>query len=91
MGEGAFQASLHRPHLVCPPPSPCWLLPARLGWSWAGCGSCQDPKGMRMLSHKSDFQARASLVPELGKADLTGAKTWTTSSCPGQRPVHQHK
>lgn len=36
-----------------------------------------------MLRHKSDFQARA-LVPELGKADLTDARTWIPPAAQGR-------
>lgn len=43
-----------------------------LGWSWAGCGSHQP--GVRRL------QAGISLVPELGKANLTDARNWVFSA-----------
>lgn len=49
---------------------PHQLLPAYSGWSWVGCGSCQNSNDTGKLSHTSDFQARVSLVPELGKATL---------------------
>lgn len=83
-GRRASHASPHHPQLVSPRPAPHQLFSACPGWSCVVCGSCQNSKGMRKLSYTSDFQARDSLVPKVGKATFTDAKTLISPAAQGR-------